>query len=84
MMADWEKRNRVKDKLQKMAKYLNARTPTGWGFALMMFEFGDDGDNFQWVSNAGRADMVKALREYADCLEARIAGGPGDDIRSHS
>jgi hypothetical protein len=33
-----------------------------WGFALMIFSF--DGPEFTWISNAQRADMVKAMQEF--------------------
>jgi len=32
------------------------------GFALQIFEF--EGPAFFWISNANRADMIKALREF--------------------
>jgi len=33
-----------------------------WGFALMIFNF--NGAEFTWISNAQRADMLKALKEF--------------------
>jgi hypothetical protein len=33
-----------------------------WGFALMLFSF--DGPEFSWISNAERADMVRAMQEF--------------------
>ena len=39
------------------------------GFMLMVFEFGKPGVA-NYVSNADREDMIKALREKADALEA--------------
>lgn len=39
-------------------------------FALLMFPFGSTGRG-NYVSNANREDMVKALRDAADRLEAR-------------
>jgi hypothetical protein len=35
-----------------------------WGFALFIFSF--DGPEFTWISNAQRADMVKAMQEFID------------------
>jgi hypothetical protein len=37
-------------------------TDDKWGFALMIFSF--DGPEFTWISNAQRADMVKAMQEF--------------------
>lgn len=38
------------------------------GFALIMFPF-EPGSRADYVSNARREDMIKALREAADTLE---------------
>ncbi len=38
------------------------------GFALLWFTFNDDGVG-NYLSNASREDMIKALRETADRLE---------------
>jgi len=40
----------------------------GVGFALLMFDFGEHG-NMTWISNAQRADMIKALRELIERLQ---------------
>ena len=40
------------------------------GFALTIFEFYNPGVG-DYVSNAERSDMIKALRECADRLEAK-------------
>ncbi len=69
------RRQMVRGQLQKLARYLKTKTPKGWGFALLMFEFSDKlGGNLQWVSSAQRADMIKSLRECADRLEQGRAG----------
>ena len=39
------------------------------GFALIMFEFNQEGIG-NYISNARREDMIKALRETADRIEA--------------
>lgn len=40
----------------------NANPSDKWGFGLFLFSFG--GPEFTWISNAQRADMVKALQEF--------------------
>jgi hypothetical protein len=40
------------------------------GFALIIFEFSDVGIG-DYISNAQRSDMIKALRECADRLETK-------------
>jgi len=42
--------------------------PEGVGFALMIFDFGPGG-HMTYLSNAGRAEMVKALRETVAMVE---------------
>ena len=37
------------------------RSAKKYGFAIMLFSF--DGPEFTWLSNAERADMIKALEE---------------------
>lgn len=46
-------------------------TDEKWGFALMIFSF--DGPEFTWISNAQRADMVKAMQEF-------ISRNPPDQV----
>lgn len=43
--------------------------PDGWGFTLMMFSYGEGG-NTTYISTARREDMLKALREMIEKLEA--------------
>jgi hypothetical protein len=40
-----------------------------YGFALFMFSFGD-GSEMTWISNAERADMIKALKEFISKAES--------------
>ena len=40
------------------------------GFALIVFEFGEGNKAGDYISNGNREDMIKALRETADRLEA--------------
>lgn len=35
-----------------------------WGFGLFLFSM--EGPEFTWISNAQRADMVKALKEFIE------------------
>jgi len=43
------------------------------GFAVVVFDFHDNGTDY--VSNAIRADMVKALREAANQIESKAVIG---------
>jgi hypothetical protein len=41
-----------------------------YGFMLLVFPFG--GGPAHYISNSSRKDMIKALREKADVLEAKM------------
>lgn len=41
----------------------------GYGFALLIFEFGPDGNMF-YTSNAQRADVIGMMREFIQKHEA--------------
>jgi len=62
------KSERVKRNLKKLAKMVDMRTPTGWGFCIMIFPFKSTNEA-QYICNAQREDMIKVLRQYANHLE---------------
>lgn len=61
------------DELEHSARYLarkiKALLPGGAGFALLIFDLGGPG-NIAYCSSAQRQDMVKALKELVENLEA--------------
>lgn len=70
-------------RLRGLADHITETLPEGTGFALVTFTLGEGG-YAGYVSNARRADMIKALRECADTLEARRDSPPGAPIvREH-
>ena len=54
--------------MQSLARVVGNMTPQGWGFAVLCFSFGENGF-MNWVSNAERQDMIKALKEMVEKLE---------------
>jgi len=66
----------VKRSAQQVARLIDERLPPGFGFALLVFSFGEHG-YLTHVSNAQREDLVKVLRETADVLEANRDSPPG-------
>jgi hypothetical protein len=59
-------------KMQSMARVVGNMVPEGWGFTVLCFSFGDpfiENNFMNYVSNANREDMIRALRECADHLE---------------
>lgn len=60
----------IKDAANGIAAAINeALNPDGkkkWGFALLMFPLGDnkEGDRMNYISNAERASMLIAMKEF--------------------
>lgn len=54
---------RVKAPLNDLGRGIGGVLPAGWGFTLLLFTFGDEGV-MTYISNAQRADMVKAMQEF--------------------
>ena len=55
---------------KRLGRKIGSHMPKGWGFALVMFSFGESGFS-TYISNACRTDMIKALRECAESLEGK-------------
>ena len=54
--------------MKAMADKVSAMLPEDFGFTLLVFKFNNPGES-NYISNANRQDMIKALRETADRLE---------------
>lgn len=54
-----------------IADDIKAKCGEEYGFAVLVFPFGEAGRTAHYISNARREDMIKALREKADTLEAK-------------
>ena len=59
----------LENRAREVGIMLRGIMPEGVGFAFLMFTFGDDGW-MTYASNAERADMIKALNEMVEKLEA--------------
>lgn len=68
-------------RLRALAQVIEQALPAGLGFALHIFTWG--GGHAGYISNARREDMVRALREAADTLEAGADSPPGSNTRRH-
>lgn len=66
--------------LKDLANTIEAALPPGMCFALHIFTAGGNGYS-GYVSNAARADMIVALRECADTLEAKMDVAPGAPVK---
>ncbi len=49
--------------LREIADVVKGRTPSGMGFAVFMFDYGENGAMF-YASSAQRADMIEAMKEF--------------------
>ena len=49
--------------LKETGDSIHKMMPEGWGFALLIFSFGDGGDMF-YLSDARRPDMLEAMKEF--------------------
>ena len=68
-MTTPEEKKRIEDSAQEIAQRIGAAAEqVGCLFAVLFFEPGSGGWA-TYVSNANRADMIKALREQANHLE---------------
>lgn len=56
--------------MQEIAAKVDAMLPSDMGFTVLVFPLGNVGES-NYISNANRSDMIKALREIADRLEKR-------------
>lgn len=57
-----------KEAMGKMAESVQKMLPKDFGFMILVFPFDNPGVS-NYISNAQREDMVKALREAANRLE---------------
>lgn len=56
--------------MKKMAKKVGAMLPEEFGYVILVFPFHDVG-TANYISNAQRPDMIKALREAANRLDKK-------------
>lgn len=54
----------IERELRTLATGIDEHLPDGWGFALLLFDFNTSEGAMFYISNADRADMITALREF--------------------
>lgn len=65
-MGGFEVRNiYIENLLRDLGRKIKSLMPEGWGFTLMIFNFGDKGNMF-YISSAERKDMVEAMNEFIE------------------
>ncbi len=65
----------VKASGEKLAQVIDAALPPGHGFALLIVEFGDEG-NLSWISNVERDDMIATMKDFIPRHEGRALDPP--------
>lgn len=68
-MAKLVRMEKVNREVGKLIGEAIKQSGGGYGFALLMFSFGDEPE-MTWISNAQRPDMIKALKEFIDKAES--------------
>ncbi len=68
----------VKGRMQKIARKVDEELPSGYGFVVLAFNFGEGKDNeMMYVSNANRQDIVKAMKEWIEKTEQNYGNDTG-------
>lgn len=68
MKAD-EEDAQVRAKMQQLGRYVDRELPYGWGWIVLAFPFGSGG-RMNYVSNAKRPDVVRAMYEFIAATKA--------------
>lgn len=53
----------IEIKLKEIGGMIGKSLPEGWGFNLMIFDFGKKGSMF-YISNAQREDVINQMKEF--------------------
>ena len=53
----------IEQLLYRFGRLFGDDLPEGWGFALFLFSYGDNGSMF-YISSGQRADVIRMLKEY--------------------
>lgn len=70
--SDFEIENAdIESKLPDYAKIIQTSLPDGYGFNLLVFNYGEGGAMF-YISNAERSDMIKAMKEFINKQEKKL------------
>jgi hypothetical protein len=63
---------KVRADLQALGRHVDHQLPYGWGFVVLAFPFGAGG-RMNYVSNAQRADVVRAMYEFIEATKEKWA-----------
>jgi hypothetical protein len=63
---------KVRADLQALGRHVDHQLPYGWGFVVLAFPFGAGG-RMNYISNAQRADVVRAMYEFIEATKEKWA-----------
>jgi len=69
MTAREEEDAKVRRDLKALANHVDRQLPYGWGFVVLAFPFGAEG-RMNYIANAERADVVRAMYEFIEYTKA--------------
>lgn len=65
-MSDYQERDpETEVVLKDIGRIIKGALPPGKGFALMIFDYGENGNMF-YISSGQRQDMIKAMEEFIE------------------
>jgi hypothetical protein len=64
---------KVRRDLQALGRRVDDQLPYGWGFVVLAFPFGGGG-RMNYVANAQRADVVRAMYEFIEATKEKWGG----------
>lgn len=64
--------SKVRQDLQALARHVDHQLPFGWGYVVLAFPFGAGG-RMNYVSNADRVDVVRAMHEFISATKGQWA-----------
>jgi hypothetical protein len=81
--VNYEVRDPKMEEIQReIGRKLKAALPSGWGFMLMLFEFGKQGANF-YISNADRADCIRVMEEWIARARGEVTSPLPGQLEGH-
>jgi hypothetical protein len=72
MSSPEQEDTKVRRDLQALARHVDRQLPYGWGFVVLAFPFGAGG-RMNYVANAERADVVRAMYEFIEATKEKWA-----------
>lgn len=67
---------KVKGKMQTIARKVKEELPKNWGFIVLTFEFGEKGQ-LVYASDADRKDVIEVMKEFIEKTEQNYGNDTG-------